>query len=302
MPQETPNLQLSVDLFCQLLSNSGGILSTRKLKKNLAENGIEEPELTNTVSALKFFDPEITPDIKMPFEWKHEGWNFYTIEEHRKWKQQQEKEAKQAEEIAAKAIEEEKPEEIIREKRQNRKEESRMGTYVADALLTLYESDCCPEDAEYVFDVHSEHGGSEYENVDVLAVHWRSEKVVDLVSVEVKQDFTTKLIQQAGNYLRFSHRVWIAVPVSISKNEAVLASKAIRDQNPVLFDHAVDLGLGILACRKGPGGSYDVFPVHWPKRNVPDPMELNLFTDRYREHLIEAGVVPEKQQVEYPVL
>jgi hypothetical protein len=142
--------------------------------------------------------------------------------------------------------------------------ERRLGTYVVSALESIYQSDHAPEDAPYVFDVHNERAGSEFENVDVMAAHWRSQKVVELVAVEVKLEFTARLVQQARNYGRFADRVWIAVPVLA---EAADASGALREFDPLLFEHVVDAGLGILACRRRPGRSYEVLPAHWPRRS-----------------------------------
>jgi hypothetical protein len=51
-------------------------------------------------------------------------------------------------------------------------------------LENIYQSEHTPEDSDYVFDVHSDRPGSEFENVDLLAVHWRSAKSVELVAVE----------------------------------------------------------------------------------------------------------------------
>jgi hypothetical protein len=48
---------------------------------------------------------------------------------------------------------------------------------VEEALEDLYGSEYGPE-VRVAFDIHNERPGSEYENMDVLAVHWRSNEVI----------------------------------------------------------------------------------------------------------------------------
>jgi hypothetical protein len=181
--------------------------------------------------------------------------------------------------------------------RRNRQEERRLGTYVVSTLENIYQSDHTPDDAPYVFDVHNDRAGTEFENVDVMAAHWRSPKVVELVAVEVKLDFTARLVQQARNYGRFADRVWIAVPVLA---EAADASGALREFDPLLFEHVIDTGLGILACRRRPGRSYEVLPVHWPRRMHADQVEKEAFLERYRRQFETAGVLAPRGGHRYP--
>jgi hypothetical protein len=148
-----------------------------------------------------------------------------------------------------------------------------------------------------VFDVHNGRAGNEFENVDVMAVHWRSSKVVELVTVEVKLEFTARLVQQARNYGRFCDRVWLAVPVLA---EAADAAGALREFDPMLFEHVVDTGLGILACRRRPGRSYEVLPVHWPRRMRPDLVEKDGFLERYRRQFEQAGVLAPRSGHRFP--
>jgi hypothetical protein len=122
---------------------------------------------------------------------------------------------------------------------------------------------------------------------------------VDLVTVEVKLDFTAKLVQQAHNYCRFSDRVWIAVPVLADVSDS---AQALREYDPALFDYVVDIGLGVLACRRRPGKSYEVIPVQWPRRLHPDPVEKEAFIDRYRTDLESACVVAPATRQRYAVL
>ena len=104
-------------------------------------------------------------------------------------------------------------------------------------------------------------------------------------------------IQQASNYLRLADRVWIAVPV-----EAQLLDSAaeLREASPLLFEHAVSLGLGILACRKGRGGSYELAPIHWPSLNTPDKVERKEFLERHRSVFEEACVLEPKTRQAFP--
>jgi hypothetical protein len=66
----------------------------------------------------------------------------------------------------------------------------------------------------------------------------------------------------------------------------------LRARDQLLFEHVIETGLGILACHKGRGGAYDVFPIHWPQRNVVDPRAKEDLVKRYRPQFEEAGVVP----------
>ena len=119
---------------------------------------------------------------------------------------------KDPDEEAIEETEEEVPKPVA-PTREYRQEEARLCTYVKDALADLYGTDYGP-DVEYVFDVHNERPGSEFENVDVLAVHWRSDQHVEIVAVEAKLAFNARAVHQASNYSRFADRTWIAVPVT----------------------------------------------------------------------------------------
>src|SRR5262249_31436121 len=50
--------------------------------------------------------------------------------------------------------------------------------------------------------------------------------------------------------MRFADRVWLAVPVLA---EVAEASSALRDFDPLQFEHVIDVGLGILAYRRRSG-------------------------------------------------
>jgi len=140
----------------------------------------------------------------------------------------------------------------------------------------LYASDSISADTNFVFDVHSHRKGSSFENTDLIAIHWRSREVYELITVEVKLEFSAQVVQQALSYTRFSHRAWVAVPVETDSHWE------LRERNPTLFEYAISRGLGILACRRRKGRRYEVFAVHWPLRHTLDPLEADEFLERYR--------------------
>jgi hypothetical protein len=176
-------------------------------------------------------------------------------------------------------------------KKPNRQEEARLCKYVEAALETLYASDFGPDDVQIAYDVHSERPGSEFENMDVVAIHWRSDEVVELIAVEVKLDFSPRLVLQAGNYKRFAHRVWVALPVSSDEPGIEL-----REHDPLLFEHVLEEGIGVLACRRKQGGAYDVRPIHWPQLNPLDSIARDALIERYRSVFEDAQVVERKTQ------
>lgn len=285
----------------ELLRANNGKASSFAVREALEKRGI--PNARELVVQLKYFDFDSCTDAgRPPFRWYSHAASFFTEERYRGLQSEQAVEADQAARTVSEAppTEEEIAEvEEVRQRPRNRQEESRLGTYVLSALENIYQTDFSPEDAPFVFDVHNARAGSGWENVDLLAVHWRTPAVVEIVAVEVKLDFTARLVQQARNYARFADRVWVAVPILA---EAADAATALREFDPLLFEHIVDEGLGILACRRRPGKSYEVLPVQWPKRLRPDPVEKEAFIDRYREQFEEAVVVARRDLKRYPVL
>jgi hypothetical protein len=286
----------------ELLLRHQGCVSTRALRSVLEAKGV--PNARDLVVRLRYYDFEAPDDQSATpsFRWHGHAKSLYSAERYQKVLQDQAAEASQAEqqEVAAQeSIPCDDDVDTVRRDRPRRQEERRLGTYVVSALESIYQSDWSPDDAPYVFDVHSDRPGAEFENIDLLAVHWRSERNVELVAVEVKLEFTARLVQQARNYGRFADRVWLAVPVSA---EAAEASTALRDLDPLLFEHVVDSGLGILACRRRPGRSYEIAPVHWPRRNVIDPLEKEMFLERYRHHFESAGAMPPRAGRKYPAM
>jgi hypothetical protein len=87
---------------------------------------------------------------------------------------------------------------------------------------------------------------------------------------------------------------------SRSAEAADASGVALREFDPLLFEHVVDAGLGVLACRRRPGRSYEVLPVHWPRRARPDPVEKEAFLERYRRCFEEAGVLAPRGGHRYP--
>lgn len=303
-PPDPGHWALALEVLQEQL-NRLGCVSSKALREALERRGL--PDARAMVVRLRYYDFDAPADDLFPrpsFRWYGQAKSFYTPERHQSLQSAEEAKATVAEREEAAAVAEAADDEddvvaAIRERPKYRQEERRLGTYAVSTLESIYQSEHTPEDSDYVFDVHSDRPGTEFENVDLLAIHWRSSKTVELVAVEVKLDFTARLIQQARNYSRFADRVWIAVPVLADLAEA---SSALRDFDPLLFEHVVDSGLGILACRRRPGRSYEVVPVHWPRRNDPDPVEKELFLERYRKHFEAAGVLPPRGGKRYPSL
>ena len=83
------------------------------------------------------------------------------------------------------------------------------------------------------------------------------------------------------------------IPVSAGPAEAAIE---LREYDPRLFEYVVEHGLGILACRRAKGRSFDVSPVHWPRKVHPDPIEKEEFIERHREVFEEAGILAKRSR------
>jgi len=173
----------------------------------------------------------------------------------------------------------------------NKQEEARLNTYVIEALKQIYSTEFIDDSTPYVFDVHNDRPGSVYENVDIVGVHFRNEGVAEIFAIETKLEFTAKAMQQALNYTRFANRVWLAVPVTTHEG-----AEELRAIDESLFEYAVAKGIGILACRKAKGRSYDVRAVHYPTRQTIDPVDRAIFVERYRPNFEASGLIERKQQ------
>lgn len=275
-------------LLIQLLEKNNGCVSTTGLRRELERRGLEN--VGSLISRLRFYEPSEDESNELMFH--HHGRSFYTEETY---KEIENKTAQAAEESVT--VEAETEDEEEHEKPKYRQDESRLCSYVRETLSDIYASDFGPDDAEYAFDVHKRRPGSNYENVDLIAADWRSNSIVELVAVEVKLDFTSKLIQQANNYARFADRVWIAVLI---EGRLADAAALLRDYDALLFDYSVELGLGILACRRGRGNSYEIAPVQWPRQYNVSRVEREEFIERFREVFEEARVIKPQEQVAYP--
>ncbi len=284
----------AVNVLKGLLASEGGSVSSVFLRRDLERRGISTAK--DLVLKLRFFDFEGEEDPTTPrpdFRFYHKGRSFYTEEAFREVEAKTEAQAEQAGSTATidrfvqEDVENESP------RRSNRQEEARLVAYAKTALADIYDSEFRPERADFVFDVHNARAGADFENVDLLAFHWLSRDVVDTVTVEVKLDFTARLVQQANNYRRFSNRVWIAVPCK--------AADELRDIDPQLFDYVVDLGIGILGCRRARGRSYEVSALQWPRFLTPESLERDMFVERHRATFEDAGIIP-RERARFPRL
>lgn len=271
-----------VAILPHALSANLGCVSSIELNRRLKENGVREPQ--RTLSRLKFLDwSSDTPSFPRPsVRVYHVGRSFLDAEAHKKHLEEREA---QADQEAAKEVASEPT------ARPRKQDEARLVSYVCDELSNMYTNDW-DEKRPCVFKVHERRPLSDYENVDVLAVRWRSAVRYDVVAVEVKLRFSAQLIQQANNYRRFADRVWIACPVESPLDEA---ANWLQSENQRLFDYAVDSGLGILACKRMVGRRYEVVPVHWPMQNRCDPVDRDALLEAYFDQFIEAGVATPAQ-------
>jgi hypothetical protein len=294
------------ELLRQMFTRSShGCVSSMALRKELDRQGLADAR--QLVIKMKFFDFTAPPEAARPtpgLRWRHHGKSFYTEEAFNREMHHRESAAESAAELAVDDPEPIEAElgvepEVVRARRGARQEEARLVRYVVDALRDIYDSDCAPDRCEVAFDVHSERGGSEYENVDAIGIHWRSSEVVDLAAVEVKLDFSVRLVQQANNYRRFADRVWIAIPVQAPVGQA---ADELRETDPRLFEYVIKAGLGVLACHRRRGRTYEVFPVQWPRRCLPDPVERDAFVERHYSTFEEAGVVAPRARTKFPRL
>jgi hypothetical protein len=187
-------------------------------------------------------------------------------------------------------------------KKSNKAIEDAMCEDIKDTLEDLYPESQkthwkTKETLPTCFNVGSVRGGNSFEHIDVLAVHWKNEKHYEIVAVEAKQDFTAEAVFQALSYTRFADRVWVAVliPPKISDDNHI---EWLMDTNLELFEYAIDMGLGILACRRTQGGGngrYNIYIQSYPQLQTPKKACRENFEKRYQEQLLLAGVVHPNQ-------
>jgi hypothetical protein len=285
--------KLAFQVLEGLLKSDDGCVSSRALREDLEEkHGI--PDARPVVVALKYFDPESSRERGSPlpsFKFHHLGRSFYSDDKYaQELKKQEDTTTKEAEKASSRELSDIVPEEVT-VSRSYRQEEARLVQYVKRALEELYTSDANSEEYPFVFDVHSSRPAGSFENVDLIAVHRLPLDFCDLITVEVKLEFSAQAVHQAVSYTRFSHRVWIAVPVDTDSH-----SSELRDLNLSLFEYAIFRGLGVLACRRRRGKSYEIFPIHWPLKNQLDPLAEEQFKERYRAEFEEAGILEPKKK------
>jgi hypothetical protein len=266
----------------QELLRDTGIVSTTKLKSKLRENGITEVEAVveelNSDSAL----------------WKKVDRSFCT---HEKFVELEESEPAPGEsEIDEDNEDDETFEKASTRETRRRSEEKRLCEgYVLPFLKSLYHSAAKPKEFENIFVVQDLRPSSDLRNVDIIAVNWRTEEIAELATIEVKLSFCSQLLQQAANYRRFSHRVWVAVKVQSGIEVEEIAASLI-EKDALLFDQILHLGLGIIACQKGRGNSYNCYPIQWPQKQVPDEFEKLTFMQDYRETFEQAGLLEKRRR------
>jgi len=283
----TEKYEVAFKVLADLLGSNGGCVSSAKLRREL-ESKHDFADAGPVLVELKIFDPQSSRERGIPpagFGFHHHGRSFYSDKRYAEEVEKQEKEADDASDQASVA----EPEEIS-PSAPNRQEEARVVKYVQSALEEIYSSEANSDENEFVFDVHNLRKGGGFENVDLVAVHWQSPDVYELVAVEVKLEFSAHAVQQALNYTRFSHRAWVACVVDSDSN------LELRERYTALFDYAVSRGVGILACRRSQGRGYKVRPIHWPSRSQPALLDENEFKERYRGQLEEAGILERRKK------
>lgn len=284
-------------VLCNALETEGKV-TPQSLRRLLADD--LGGAFKEAMSMLRCYDPAAEPEDpsapKPPCVYHRRGYTYYSQEAYIELEEQVQADADEA----GKADESQTSidnEEESRQESVRRQDEKRMAVYVLQTLADIYASEYCETCA---FDVQNSRSGAKYENVDIIALDWRSPNVVDIVTVEVKLEFSSLPIQQALSYRRFSNRVWIAVQVEKSFSQCAVY---LRTTQPLLFQYAVDQGLGILACKRAPGrGVFEVAPIQWPRFYPTDYLEREAFIQRYRECFEESCVIPKNEAQSYPML
>lgn len=203
-----------------------------------------------------------------------------------------EKEAERMESAAISEVQQSEADEEIqvpkKEKVKRKQDEARLIPHIMQAIANIYQDDATPEGVKYVFGVHNTHAGNEFENVDVLGFHWRAQEDIEVVTVEAKLEFTARLVQQANNYRRFSHRVWIALPGH--------TENTLRDEDQHLFDFVIESGLGIMLSQNSKK-NIEFRPIHWPRLQAPNRFEMLRFQERYLDQFTEARAAQRKDRI-----
>jgi len=287
-PSQPQILRKPEEILVDLLAPTG-VVSTMKLKVKLREAGHENANaICDQLS-------------RQNNQWKKHDKSFYTpqrLETLLKEESEEKSEVKEALSANADLPEEDDLEErvALKAKHKRKAEERRLcENYIHPFLTELYETEHKPHETECAFVVQDQRPSSSLRNVDLVAVQWRTPEFVELITVEAKLSFSAQLVQQAANYIRFSHRVWIAVVVNAGTDVGEIA-QSLYDKDPLLFEYVVSLGLGIIACQKAKGGSFNCYAVQWPKKQSPDEFEKASFIEDYRETFEEAGLLEKRKR------
>lgn len=274
------------DILLESLEETGSV-SSIKLKSKLREN--QHTDVDRIVSDL----------ADMNNKWKKIDRTFYTAEKAAELETEyaQQEEQVPSEDEESDSIAEESDETPVREKKSRRAREKRLcEQYIQPFLSSLYYTDAVEDGTEVAFCVQNQRPSTQFRNVDLIATNWRDSETVELVTVEAKLEFSAQAVQQAANYSRFSHRVWIAIAVDagIEVDEIV---PDLRETNALLFEYVLFLGLGVIACQKAKGQSYKCFAVQWPRKQDPDNFEKQTFLECYRETFEQAGILAPTKKI-----
>ncbi len=204
----------AAETLLKKLANGGGEVSSSAFRKELQDNELvrqaqdtEDPKAfaKDLVLLLKAYEPKDFPEYeKPPAEWRYLGRSFLSVERFNSRIQATESAIISENRETAVSAENEVPA-TPEERRQNKQEEARLGGYVSGALEEIYATDSVPENAAFCFDVHSNRGGGDYENIDELAVHWRTYQSPMPGEVEAFQERYRKQLED-GHVLERKNR------------------------------------------------------------------------------------------------
>lgn len=267
-------------ILSDLLLDNGSV-SIRKLKSKLRE--YNHNEVDTIVEALSQAEDK----------WCKTGRSFFTLERAKTIEDSNSEENECSQDTEE--TENEKIDQLERRRRPS-PEKRLCEQYILPYLSSIYYSSYNHDDHEVAFCVQDLRPSEQFRNVDLIAINWRSDENVELVTVEAKMEFNAQVVQQAANYSRFSHRVWIAVVVE-SSIEVETMIPSLREQDPLLFEYILALGLGVIACQRKQGNGFECYAVQWPRKQNPDEFEKQHFLDCYRGTFEKAGVLTSTKKV-----
>lgn len=135
----------------------------------------------------------------------------------------------------------------------------------------------------------NQRSGGVHENVDLIALSYQADLkyslclIPELVSYEVKANWpTVKDVQQAANYLKFSHRVYLCFYHEEYRGDYDLIYKEIKDQELWDLSQLYKIGL-IVAFKKQERSSYYCFQIikDAPYNNSIDVKSIDIHIDKY---------------------